>query len=62
MELIFDSGHPKKTLKSTNQKKSAIGKLWENQFHFLHSVSKAIIDIKYSAIRKRKGDFMRFCF
>ena len=45
------------TLKSTNpkKKKSAIGKLWENQFHFLHSISKAIIDIKYSAIRKRKG-------
>ena len=64
MELIFDSGHPKKTLKSTNQKKNkktTIGKLWENQFHFLHSTSKAIIDINYSAIRKRKGDFMRFC-
>lgn len=26
-----------------------------------HSISKAIVDMKYSAVRKRKGDFKRFC-
>lgn len=57
----------KKTLKFTNtpppkkEKKNAIEKLSENQFHFIHSISKAVIDMKYSAVRKKKGDFKRLC-
>lgn len=60
--MTQNSELPKKILKSTNQKKKkkAIGKLLENQFQFMHSVSKAIVDTKYSAVRKREGDFMRF--